>query len=190
MSWLTILLIALGLAMDAFAVSVSCGFAFPRREHKGALRIAFSFGLFQAGMPLLGGLLGLSLRAFIQSWDHWAAFLLLAGIGIHMIVEAVRSHREAIPFTPPGLLALLGLSVATSLDALAVGFSLTLLHVRIVAPAVMIGVVTFLISFLGIVLGHEMKAVLRGHGQRNIQIMGGLILIGIGIKILIQHLGM
>jgi manganese efflux pump family protein len=187
-SGITILLIALGLAMDAFAVSLSCGLAFQKREHVGGLRIAFSFGLFQAGMPLLGWLAGMSLRNLMEAWDHWIAFALLAAIGVHMIVEAVRSHRQSVPFRPPGLLALLGLSVATSIDALAVGFSLSMLHVHIAAPALIIGVVTFVISFLGIVVGHEMKAFLRGHGQRNVQVVGGLILVGIGVKILLEHL--
>jgi len=188
MDWITILLIAVGLAMDAFAVSVSCGLAFSRREHTRAFRIAFFFGLFQAGMPVLGWLGGIGLSRLIQRWDHWIAFLLLLGIGLHMIYEAMQPSEDRRALTPPGLWKLLGLSVATSLDALAVGFSLSLLKVRIVAPAAVIGIVTFTLSFLGIVLGHEGKALLSGRGQRNVQIAGGLILVGIGVRILLLHL--
>jgi manganese efflux pump family protein len=189
MQWITVLIIAVGLALDAFAVSVSCGLAFRRREHAGALRIAFSFGLFQAGMPILGWLAGLGFRRLIEGVDHWIAFGLLAAIGGHMILEAMRRRTGEVMLNPPGLIALLGLSVATSIDALAIGLTLAVLHREIVGPAFVIGVVTFFISFLGIVVGHESKSFLRGHSQRNIQIAGGLVLLGIGVKILVEHLG-
>jgi putative Mn2+ efflux pump MntP len=189
MSWLTVLFIAFGLAMDAFAVSVTCGLAFHRREHAGALRIALSFGLFQAGMPLLGWLAGLGIRKIIEGIDHWVAFGLLLLVGGHMIYGAVRGGSGGARFSPPGTIALLALSIATSLDALAVGLSLSLLKVAIQGPVVVIGAVTFAMSFLGIVLGHEMKGLLRGRGQQWIQALGGGVLIGIGIRILWQHAG-
>jgi manganese efflux pump family protein len=186
---LTILLIAFGLAMDAFAVSVSCGLAFPRREHAGALRIALSFGLFQAGMPIIGWGAGVGVRSLIEGFDHWIAFGLLALVGGHMILEATRREPEQTTLSPPGFVRLLVLSVATSIDALAVGLSLAVLRVAIGAPVIVIGIVTFAMSFLGIIMGHELKARLRGHGERWIQVVGGAVLVGIGVKILRQHIG-
>ncbi|MCU0225421.1 MAG: manganese efflux pump MntP family protein [Acidobacteria bacterium] len=154
MHLLDLLLLAVGLAMDAFAVAVSCGFAFQRREHLGALRIALSFGLFQAAMPVLGWAAGLSVRHQIEAWDHWIAFALL---------------------------------VVTSIDALAVGLSLSFLQVEIATPALVIGLVTFAMSFAGIVLGFELEHRLRGRWRRNIQVAGGVILIAIGARILVEH---
>jgi putative Mn2+ efflux pump MntP len=187
LSWFTVVLIALGLAMDAFAVSVSCGLAFRRREHVGALRIALSFGLFQAAMPILGWLAGLGVRSIIEGFDHWVAFGLLVLVGGHMIREAVHGGSEEADFSPPGHLALVALSIATSIDALAVGLSLSLLKVAIRGPVVVIGVVTFAMSFLGVILGHEMKGLLRGRGRRTIQVLGGIVLIAIGVRILLRH---
>ncbi len=182
-----LLLLAIGLAMDAFAVSVSCGFAFPRREHAGALRIALSFGLFQAFMPVLGWAAGLSVRQQIEAWDHWVAFGLLSLIGIKMIREAIASYRQEGTMSVPDAMTLLALSVATSVDALAVGLSLSFLQVDIATPALIIGIVTFFMSFAGIVLGFELENHLRGRWKRNIQVVGGLILLGIGVRILFEH---
>ncbi len=188
MDLLTLLLLAAGLAMDAFAVSVACGLAFERREHGRAITIAFSFGLFQALMPVVGWLAGLSVRPLIESVDHWVVFVLLAVLGGRMILEAIRSHRRREAFPPPGNLQLLGLSIATSIDALAVGLALSLLNVSILAPALVIGAVTFAISFSGIVLGHELERWLPARVKRDVHIAGGVVLIGIGVRILAQHL--
>lgn len=183
-----LLLLAIGLAMDAFAVSVSCGFAFPRREHVGAFRIAASFGLFQAVMPVLGWAAGLSVREQIEAWDHWIAFALLSTIGVKMIRDAFASYRKEVQRLVPDAMTLLALSVATSIDALAVGLSLSFLKVDIATPALIIGVVTFVMSFGGIVLGFELENQLRGSWKRNIQVTGGLILLGIGVRILVEHM--
>jgi len=182
-----LLFLAIGLAMDAFAVAVSCGFAFQRREHLGALRIALSFGLFQAAMPVLGWAAGLSVRHRIEAWDHWLAFALLTVIGVKMIREAVVSWRQETAMELPDAVTLLGLSVATSIDALAVGLSLSFLQVEIATPALVIGIVTFAMSFAGIVMGFELEHRLRGRWRRNIQVAGGVILVAIGIRIVLEH---
>ena len=188
MDLLTILFLAVGLAMDAFAVSVACGLAFERREHLRAATIAGSFGLFQTGMPVVGWLAGLGLQRLIHDVDHWVAFGLLTLIGGRMIVEAVRGHTEQRPLAPPGNLRLLALSVATSIDALAVGLTLAVLRIPILRPVVVIGIVTFAISYLGIILGHELENLLRGRLKRDIQVAGGLVLIAIGLRIVCSHL--
>lgn len=188
MDLVTTLLLAVGLAMDAFAVSVACGLAFDRRRHLHALRIALSFGGFQALMPAIGWLAGVAVRDAIERFDHWIAFGLLAFIGVHMILEAVRSHREGTAMDLPDPLRLLALSIATSVDALAAGLTLSVLRVPILAPAATIGVVTFAVSYAGIVLGHELEALLRGRARRDIQVAGGIALIAIGARVLFQHL--
>ena len=184
MNHLTLLLIAFGLSMDAFAVSISNGITIKRRRTNHALRIGLFFGSFQALMPLIGWSAGLNLRDLISGVDHWIAFGLLSFIGCKMIYESTRMdirEKEVKPLTLPTLLVL---SVATSIDALAVGISFALLQISIVTPILVIGVVTFLLSFLGVLTGSKI-----GHFfEKKIEILGGLILIGIGIKILIEHL--
>lgn len=185
-----VLLIAVGLAMDAFAVSLAYGLSFRRREHRSALKIAGAFGVFQAAMPVLGWFAGLAFRRWIEAVDHWVAFGLLAVIGGKMILDAVRTGPEAEPTTSTFTWrALLVLAIATSIDALAVGLALSLLAVAILLPVLVIGVVTFVLSYLGIVLGYELTSWLRDRGRRVVQVVGGLILIGIGLKILFEHLG-
>lgn len=184
MDILTILLIAVGLAMDAFAVSISCGISMVKLKLRPALRISLAFGAFQAIMPILGYLAGLSIRALIQRFDHWIAFFLLAFIGCKMIYESLFMDGNGKKVDVDNLATLLILSIATSIDALAVGVSLSLLKVNILSPAVIIGVVTFLISFAGTVTGTRF-----GHlFERKMEVVGGLILIGIGLKILLEHL--
>jgi putative Mn2+ efflux pump MntP len=181
---LTILFIAVGLAMDAFAVSITCGVSMVKLRVRSALRIALAFGGFQALMPVMGYLAGLSIRAFMESVDHWIAFSLLVFIGCKMIYESFSMDADEKKRDADDALTLLGLSIATSIDALAVGFSLSLLKVDIIAPALIIGAVTFLISFAGTYIGTRV-----GHlFERKVEVLGGLILIGIGIKILIQHM--
>ena len=180
----TILLIAVGLAMDAFAVSISCGISMVKLRFRSALRISLAFGLFQAVMPVIGYLAGLSIRDLIQSVDHWIAFSLLAFIGCKMIYESLFMDGNGKRVDADDLMTLLFLSIATSIDALAVGISLSLLKVDILSPAIIIGVVTFLLSYAGTVIGTRV-----GHlFERKMEVVGGLILIGIGIKILCEHL--
>ncbi len=184
MSILTIIILALGLSMDAFAVSVTSGLTMKVLKIRYALRIALFFGIFQALMPVLGYLAGLSIRKYIESFDHWIAFGLLSAIGVKMIYESFSLNKDERAMNPDDILLLLTLAIATSIDALAVGLSISLLNVDIMKPAVIIGSVTFAMSLGGVLLG---KA--AGHLFENkIEILGGLILIGIGVKILISHL--
>ena len=184
MNLITILFVAFGLAMDAFAVSVTSGVTLKHERVNNALRIGLHFGAFQAFMPLIGWLAGLKLKDFIGGVDHWIAFGLLGLIGGKMIWESMKmdsGEKSANALTP---LVLLSLSVATSIDALAVGVSFAFLKVGIVVPILVIGLVTFVLSFLGVMVGNKI-----GHFfEKKIETIGGLILIGIGIKILIEHL--
>ncbi|MFH0957980.1 MAG: manganese efflux pump MntP family protein [Pseudomonadota bacterium] len=184
MDMITIILIALGLAMDAFAVSITSGFTLRSLKIRHAFRIAVFFGLFQAIMPGIGWLAGNNLRDFISGVDHWIAFGLLSIIGCKMIFESTQMRSNGKEIDPLNIYVLLILSVATSIDALAVGLSLSFLNISIVTPAIIIGMITFLLSFLGVILGNRF-----GHIFENkIEIVGGLILIGIGAKILFEHL--
>ena len=184
MEIVTIIFIAFGLAMDAFAVSITRGFTVKHLRIGHALQIAIFFGLFQAVMPVIGWLAGLSLRDFIGGVDHWIAFGLLSFIGCKMIYESGKIEPSEKGTNPLSVYALLILSIATSIDALAVGVSFALLKVSIAAPIVIIGAVTFLLSFLGAFIGNRF-----GHlFESKIEIIGGLVLIGIGIKIVVEHL--
>lgn len=174
--------------MDAFAVSVVSGSAYRNMCVRCALRMAFSFGAFQAVMPLLGYLAGNTLVAHIAQYDHWIAFFLLAGIGGKMIYEAIKTFNLEEPETsakdPSCPVTLVMLSIATSIDALAVGVTLSLITQHIYATVILIGVITFVLSYIGCEIGKRM-----GHFfEKKIEIVGGLILIGIGVKILIGHL--
>ena len=182
---LILLLIAFGLSMDAFAVSVSNGMTLRHQRANHAIRIGIFFGSFQALMPLLGWSAGIGLRDLISGVDHWIAFGLLSLIGGKMIYESMRMNGQKKELPPLSLLMLLMLSIATSIDALAVGISFALLDISIVTPIIVIGTVTFVLSFLGVLIGNK-----AGHFfEKKIEVIGGLILIGIGIKILIEHLG-
>ncbi|MGI5917980.1 MAG: manganese efflux pump MntP family protein, partial [Anaerolineae bacterium] len=182
---ITIVLLSVGLAMDAFAVSICSGMSMNPVRIRYALRIALFFGLFQALMPVAGWLGGLSFREFIASFDHWIAFGLLAFIGGKMIYEAVKGGDECESQIDPSRLSLLlVLSIATSIDALAAGLSFSVLNVSITGPVIAIGVITAAISFAGVYLGRRCGTVL----QSRAQIVGGLILLGIGTRILTGHL--
>ena len=168
--------------MDAFAVSITSGITVRHLRIKHALKIALFFGFFQAIMPIIGWLSGMSLRNIISGFDHWIAFGLLSIIGCKMIYESFKLKKEKI--NPQNIYILFILSIATSIDALAVGLSLSFLKVAIILPAIIIGVVTFLLSFFGVYVGNKV-----GHFfERKIEMIGGLVLIGIGLKILIEHL--
>lgn len=170
--------------MDAFAVSITSGITIKRLKINNALKIALFFGLFQAIMPLVGWLAGLSLRGFIAEIDHWIAFGLLSFIGCKMIYESITVQSSEKQINPLNIYVLLMLSVATSIDALAVGVSFAFLKISIVTPVMVIGTITFVLSFFGVFVGNRI-----GHFFENkIEIAGGLILIGIGVKILLEHL--
>lgn len=180
---LTTILIALGLAMDAFSVSVTHGLATKSFRPASALRPAVSFGLFQAMMPVLGWLAGVSIVQFVSGVDHWIAFGLLCLVGGRMIYESTRNVSEKLVGSLT-LGTLLMLSVATSIDALAVGTSLSFAYVPIVTPAIVIGVVTMSLSFVGVYIGTRFGRFLGN----KMEVLGGVILIAIGLRILIEHL--
>jgi putative Mn2+ efflux pump MntP len=179
---LSILLIAIGLAMDSFSVSIARGFSISKEKQSiEAVKTGFFFGLFQGGMPIIGWFVGLSVIDFIAGFDHWIAFLLLCVIGIRMIYESFFIESNKI-ICSSNLKVLLLLSIATSIDALAVGLSLSFIETSIVMPAIIIGIITFFLSFLGIFIGKKF-----GSKFDKIGILGGVILIVIALRILIEH---
>ncbi|KPK69303.1 hypothetical protein AMJ87_10680 [candidate division WOR_3 bacterium SM23_60] len=184
MDVLSILFIALGLAMDAFAVSIVSGLTLAHIKVRNALTIALFFGLFQALMPIIGWLSGNTLKSHIADVDHWVAFGLLAMIGGKMIYESFKLESNKKSIDPENIGVLFVLAIVTSIDALAVGISLSFLGVAIIIPAVIIGIVTFVLSYVGVYVGSKF-----GHFfERKIEMLGGVILIAIGIKILIEHM--
>lgn len=185
MDWLTLLGIALALAMDAFAVALATGMNLTTLTGRHLFRLGFHFGLFQALMPIVGWLAGLTVQQRIAAWDHWIAFGLLAFVGGHMLWEAFADDDAGTPASDPTRgLSLVLLSVATSIDALAVGFSLSVLGVSIWMPAVVIGLVAGILTVAGMQLGRRVG----NHWGPRVEIVGGLVLIGIGVKILAEHL--
>lgn len=178
-----LLLIAIGLAMDAFAVSVGKGVTLKRVTMRHALTTGMWFGGFQALMPIVGYIVGVRFSSFVTSIDHWIAFGLLVVIGLNMIREAVWGDEESHT-SDFGLKTMLLMAIATSIDALAVGISLAFLGVNIWVSAAVIGIVTLLLSGVGVYLGSLFGSRLGTKAG----IVGGIILIAIGLKILIEHL--
>jgi putative Mn2+ efflux pump MntP len=183
MNIITIILIALALAMDSFAVSIASGITIKNLRIRHALTIAAWFGLFQALMPLLGWLGGIKIKDYICCVDHWIAFALLSFIGCKMIYEAFKLEKIEKRSNPLDIYVLFVLSVATSIDAFTAGISFAMLGVQILTPILIIGIVTFVMSFAGTWIGNK-----SGHFfEKKIEIIGGIMLIAIGLKILIQH---
>lgn len=179
-----ILLIAIGLAMDATAVSLGVGTTVHASRLRSRVRLAFHFGLFQFLMPVLGWFGGSLFSRYIQSIDHWVVFALLGFVGGKMIREGMDHSGERHVRDPSRGRTMVMLSLATSLDAMAIGVSLALLKVDVWYPAAVIGIVTAFLSYLGITLGRRL-------GQRfgkRMEIVGGAVLILIGARILVQHL--
>jgi putative Mn2+ efflux pump MntP len=186
MPLLSILLIALALAVDAFAVALAAGACLPKVGPRQTFRLTWHFGLFQAGMNIIGWAAGLTFRALIESFDHWLAFALLLAVGGHMIRAALSEHGEqCTPVDPTRGWSLVMLSVATSLDSLAVGLSFALLKVSVWLPALIIGLVAALLTGLGLHLGRLVKSASR-LGPAT-EVTGGLVLIAIAIGILHEH---
>ena len=183
MSLLELFLIAVGLSMDAFAVSVCKGLSLRGLKPKHAALVGLYFGGFQALMPVIGWLLGYRFERFITRYDHWIAFVLLTMIGVSMIREAKKAEELNDDL---GFRTMLLLAVATSIDALAVGITFAFLSVRIVPAACLIGVTTFLLSAVGVYIGHIFGLKYKAKAE----LAGGIILIGIGLKILLEHLGL
>ena len=187
MSFWSILTLALGLAMDATAVAAARGLAAPAVRLRHGLIVGLAFGGAQALMPLLGWLVGSRLGPFISAWDHWVAFGLLTAIGAKMLWEARGAAVEGgdvVRADPFGARTILVLAIATSIDALAVGVTLPMLGAPLVTSLVTIGVVTALLSGAAVFLGRRFGA----HLGRRLDAAGGVVLIGLGAKILIEHL--
>lgn len=194
MNALTILTLSVGLAMDAMAVSAARGFAAPSLRARDVLRVALFFGGFQALMPLCGWFLGSAFGTLVSAWDHWIAFVLLGAIGAKMLWEARPIPHEARADSPTPRAAsndelfaprvLVVLAIATSIDALAAGITLPLLGAPLLVSVVSIGLVTAALSALGIVAGRRFGDVLG----RRLDVFGGLVLIALGTKILVEHL--
>lgn len=184
MGVLELFLIAVGLSMDAFAVAVCKGLSMSRMRWRQAAAIAFSFGFFQALMPVIGWLLGLQFEAYITSIDHWIAFALLGLIGGKMIWDSFHEEDEVFQdrFSWKELLLL---SVATSIDAMAVGITFAFLQVQIIASAAIIGCTTCILSLIGVCVGQKFG----GRFKNKATLAGGVILCLIGTKILLEHLG-
>lgn len=181
---ITFILIGIGLSFDSFAVSVSCGLVKREINFRQAVIIALFLALFQAMFPVIGWLIGESLKDLIASYDHWIAFLLLAFIGVRMIIEGIKPDGKLKNFDPFSIKVLIGLSVATSIDALVVGLSFGVLDFPILFPAIIIGLVTFIAAMLGMLFGKNIPAK-RSHQSL---ILGGIILFVIGLRILLDHL--
>lgn len=189
MGYFAVFLIALSLAMDALAVSVTNGIVITDFKRRHAVKMGAYFGVFQFVMPIIGFILGTGFRRLIESYDHWIAFGLLGIIGVNMIIETIKEEEVATVTTAavqlrPSKLTLM--AVATSIDALAVGISFAAMgDENIVPKSLIIGIVAFVLSFAGGCFGRKLGELFQKSAQR----IGGLILIGIGVKILIEHIG-
>ena len=188
MSTIEVWLVALSLAMDCFAVSIASGIILKQAKLKPMLLMAFCFGLFQALMPLVGWIVTNSFSHLIEQIDHWIAFGILTFLGGQMIVESFKEEEDKHNFDPTCIKVILGLAVATSIDALAVGISFACTGMTtwqsIFCPIVIIGIVSFIFSVIGCLIGVYF-------GKRvnlRAELWAGIILIGIGVKILIEHL--
>jgi putative Mn2+ efflux pump MntP len=184
MDAITIILIAIGLAMDCFAVSVAGGVTIKTLKSLHALRIAVFFGFFQGFMALMGWLAASNFSELVAEIDHWIAFILLAIIGGRMVWDSFRDESERKPIDPTNLKVLLILSVATSIDALAIGVSFAFLETSVVVPILTIGLASFLFSIAGVYIGDKVGGVF----EKRAELLGGIILIAIGLKILTEHL--
>ena len=185
MSQWTLIAVAFGLAMDAFAVSIGVGLTLGKVTFRQAFRLAWHFGLFQGLMPVVGWLAGRTIEPWIAPVDHWIAFALLAVVGGRMVYGSFRGDDEERPLRDPTRgVSLVVLSVATSIDALAVGLSLGLLGESVWYPALVIGVVAAAMTVVGLELGKRFGMAFG----RRMELVGGLVLIGIGIRIVVEHM--
>ncbi len=183
MDILSIILIAIGLSMDSFAVSVSNGLTIIDLDRRKKIVIAFSLAIFQALMPFIGWISGVGIEKHIKQYDHWIAFLLLSFIGGKMVLEGLQ-NSEKIKSKKLNYITLIGQSIATSIDAFAVGISFAFLNIPIVTPVLIIGLVTFCFAIVGLQIGKYIGSKF----SKRIELLGGILLIAIGTKILIEHL--
>jgi len=185
MSFFEILLIAISLAMDSFAISITSGLILKEFSPRHFIRIAFYMGFFQGLMPVIGWMIGASFKHYIVSFDHWIAFLLLLALGGKMIYDDLKSEDEQSSFNPQKRLVVMGLALATSIDALVVGVNFAFLDMSIALPIYTIGVTSFILSLIGVFIGCHLGAKVK----LKFTLIGGLILIGLGVNILYEHLG-
>jgi len=183
MGFFSIFLTGFALSMDAFAVSITKGITLKKINLSIATKIAFSFGLFQAIMPLIGWLFGMNFELYIRSIDHWIAVILLSFLGIKMIMEAINDDNENDNTTYLNNKELIVLSIATSIDALAIGVTFAFLNIDIIPICISIGVITFLVCFIGVLIGKKIGSLFKNYAQ----IVGGIILVLIGLNILNEH---
>lgn len=186
MDILTLFGIAFALAMDTVAVALAAGIGMPSVSVRTALRLSWHFGFFQSAMPIIGWAAGQTVRPLIERYDHWAAFAMLFLVGGNMIREAAKNHtNDHIRIDPTRGLSLVVLSFATSIDALAVGLSFAMLGMSVLFPALVIGLVTACCTAAGLYIGRNVAAASRL--ERYADVLGGVVLIAIGLKILIAH---
>ena len=184
MDLIAVIMIGVSLSMDAFAVSVLSGTVYKELKVRHALKIAMFFGGFQAIMPLAGHLLAVRVQEYTRNYDHWIAFVLLSVIGVKMIYESFKLENAEKALDPSKWVPLFILSVATSVDALAAGITLSLIAKSVMAAVLIIGFITFCLSYAGVFVGKKI-----GHLFENkLEALGGFILIGLGLKILFEHL--
>ena len=184
MNWVFVGGIAFALAMDAFAVALATGLALQRVSGRQLFRLAFHFGLFQFLMPIIGWAAGNAMAGYLGRFDHWAAFLLLSYVGLKMLKDAGKQENLRVQVDRTRGVTLVVLSLAVSIDALGVGLSFAFLDVPIVAPCIVVGIVTSALTACGMLFG----AKLGPDWGKRAEIVGGLILIAIGMKILVSHL--
>ncbi|NLE35573.1 MAG: manganese efflux pump [Bacteroidales bacterium] len=184
MDLITIIAIALGLSFDSFAVSLSCGVVESKIRFGNAMKIAFVLAFFQGGLTVLGFFLGSTVSGYIEKYDHWVAFILLMILGVRMIIGGLKDGAQRAPVDINRWHVLLTMAVGTSIDALAVGISFALLKVQIWIAGLLIGAVTFLASMTAIRIGKSAGSRLGSW----VEIIGGIILAAIGIRILVEHL--
>lgn len=184
MSIIEIIILSIALAMDAFAVSMCKGLAMKKLCIKNMFIIGLYFGIFQGGMPLLGNFLGINFQDKISNIDHWIAFVLLLGIGFNMIKEVFSKNEDEKSDDKIDFSTMIILSIATSIDALAVGITFACLKINILISTIIIGVITFIISVIGVKIGN----IFGKKYEKKAQLFGGTVLVFIGIKILLEHL--
>ncbi len=186
MSFIELFIIAISLAMDAFAVAISNGLSMPKVKISHAIKFGLFFGIFQFMMPLIGYFLASSFSEYIKAFDHWIAFILLAIIGGNMIKESFSDEeKEVSEASIMSIKNMTLLAIATSIDALAVGVTFALVgDGNIFFSCAVIGVVAFILSYIGVILGKKISCLFKSYAER----IGGLVLIFIGVKILIEHL--
>jgi putative Mn2+ efflux pump MntP len=184
MGLLSLFLISVGLSVDSFAASVTTGICIKKLTWKHVFKIAFFMAVFQGGAPVIGWLIGKGFSRYIESYDHWVAFFLLLIIGLKMIYDSLQKDDEEKCFCPSKNFILAGMALATSIDALILGVGLGVLKIKMWIPVLLIGVTTFVFSASGVIMGNKL-----GHKLNvNLLLIGGLVLIGLGSKILIEHL--